>query len=85
MSCRNLIDGRCTHAEASAAFGPTPSAGVCGVCPHYDGPARGLGDVVEKVARATGVAQVVKVVVKGDCGCTKRRAALNQAFPSNPS
>jgi hypothetical protein len=41
--------------------------------------------VVEKVARATGVAQVVKVVVKGDCGCAKRRAALNEAFPSKPS
>ena len=48
--------------------------------PAYDGPARGLGDVVHRVAEVTGVARVVKAV-GGDCGCQKRREALNQTFP----
>lgn len=85
MTCRNLVDGRCTHPDASAAFGDEPSPGVCGVCPHYDGPTRGLGDVVERVARVTGAAHIVKTVTKGACNCAQRRAALNQAFPSKPS
>ena len=73
----------CTHEQASVAFGTRPSTGVCGVCPHYDGPARGLGDVVHRVAEVTGVARVVKAV-GGDCGCQKRREALNQTFPKAP-
>lgn len=41
---------------------------------------RGLGDTVEKIAKATGVSKVVEKVVK-DCGCDKRRDALNRMFP----
>jgi hypothetical protein len=47
-------------------------------------PSRGLGDTVEKVARATGIDRVVKAVsnvTKKDCGCGKRKEALNKAFP----
>ena len=40
----------------------------------------GLGDAVEAVAQVTGVAAVVKAV-KPDCGCSGRKARLNQAFP----
>lgn len=53
---------------------------ACETCEHYRGPSRGLGDVVAKVAESTGMAAVVKAVA-GDCGCGKRRAALNRAVP----
>lgn len=81
MACVHLIQLRCTHAEASARFGDEPSEGVCGVCPHYDGPARGAGDVVHKVLERTGVANIVKKVTKSHCNCLQRRAALNDAIP----
>ena len=34
----------------------------------------GLGDSIEKIAKATGK----------DCGCNKRKQALNRMFPYNP-
>ena len=40
----------------------------------------GLGDAVEAVAQVTGVAAVVKAV-KPDCGCSGRKAKLNDKFP----
>lgn len=54
---------------------------ACETCDHYRGPSRGLGDVVAKVAQATGVAAAVKAVAGESCGCGKRRAALNRAVP----
>jgi len=45
---------------------------------------RGLGDVVETAAKATGVKAVVEKVAKAtgrDCGCNKRREALNKLVP----
>lgn len=42
---------------------------------------RGLGDVVAAVTHATGIDRVVKAVTGGDCGCERRRAALNSAVP----
>ena len=47
---------------------------------------RGFGDTVEKFTRATGIKKVVDTVAKAtgkDCGCGKRRDALNRAFPYN--
>lgn len=44
---------------------------------------KGLGDVVEKVAKATGIAAAVKSVAGDNCGCAARRDALNRAFPFN--
>jgi len=52
----------------------------CASCSHYRGPMRGLGDIVAAVTEATGVARVVHAVAP-DCGCAKRRAALNAAVP----
>jgi hypothetical protein len=49
------------------------------------GKPRGFGDRVAKVARATGVATVVKAVSKAtgkDCGCSQRQAALNRLLPA---
>jgi len=47
---------------------------------------RGFGDTVEKFTRATGIKKAVDTVAKAtgkDCGCGKRRDALNRAFPYN--
>jgi len=44
----------------------------------------GLGDVVEAAAKATGVKAVVDKISKvtgKDCGCGKRKEALNEAVP----
>lgn len=38
----------------------------------------GAGDIVEKVAKATGVDKVVKAIAGDDCGCDARKAKLNQ-------
>tara|TARA_R100001369_G_scaffold39973_1_gene66083 strand:+ start:529 stop:708 length:180 start_codon:yes stop_codon:yes gene_type:complete len=42
---------------------------------------RGLGDSIEKFTQATGIKKIVDTITKGDCGCNKRRDALNRAFP----
>ena len=45
---------------------------------------RGLGDTVEKITTATGIKKVVDTVAKAtgkDCGCNKRKDALNRLFP----
>ena len=45
---------------------------------------RGLGDTIEKFTKATGIKKVVDTVAKAtgkDCGCNKRKQALNKAFP----
>jgi|15BtaG_2_1085339.scaffolds.fasta_scaffold97245_2 hypothetical protein len=45
---------------------------------------RGLGDSIERVAKATGVSSLVKAaskIIKKDCNCSKRRDALNREFP----
>lgn len=47
--------------------------------------ARGLGDVVHKVAKMTQMDKVAKFVAKTvgqeDCGCQKRQDTLNKRFP----
>ena len=43
--------------------------------------AKGFGDTVEKITKATGIKKVVDTVTKGDCGCNKRRDSLNRMFP----
>jgi len=50
-----------------------------------DPPSRGLGDTIERFTTLTGIKKVVETVAKAtgtDCGCKKRRDALNLAFPS---
>lgn len=49
-------------------------------------PSKGLGDTVEKITAATGIKYVVEKAaerLKKDCGCNKRKEALNQMFPYN--
>ena len=46
---------------------------------------KGLGDSIERFTKATGIKSLVqmgtKAVGKKDCGCNKRKKALNKAFP----
>ena len=81
MKCAHMVEGRCTHPEASAAFGDRPSRGVClTVCGEWSGPDRGLGDTVHRVLGAFGVTKAVeRLAPAGGCGCAERRAALNRA------
>ena len=46
---------------------------------------KGLGDTVQKITNATGISALTnmlqqKGVIK-DCGCNKRKEALNKAIP----
>ena len=44
------------------------------------GKTKGMGDVIEKITTATGIKKVVDTVSKAtgkDCGCAKRKEALN--------
>jgi hypothetical protein len=45
--------------------------------------AEGLGDTVEQVLEATGIAKVAKWVMGEDCGCEERKQKLNELFPYN--
>jgi hypothetical protein len=45
---------------------------------------KGLGDTVEKMAKAVGADRVARALEKKtgkDCGCNKRRDNLNRIFP----
>ena len=53
----------------------------CAACPSYKGSARGLGDILHGIAKATGAEAVVHAVTNGKCRCPERRAALNAAIP----
>lgn len=43
--------------------------------------AKGLGDTVEQVLEATGIAKIAKWVLGEDCGCNKRKQILNDLYP----
>lgn len=76
---------RCDHMAAGACslglFGGRPSEGVCSRCPKYEGPARGAGDVIHSALDAIGIVKVMEFVFDGNCGCERRRAALNAMMP----
>ena len=49
---------------------------------------QGLGDSIEKFTTVTGIKSFAQVLTKNgifgkkkDCGCNKRKKALNKAFP----
>lgn len=46
----------------------------------YDAQPSGLGDVVEKVTKATGIKKVVKAITN-DCGCDERKKRWNAKYP----
>lgn len=43
--------------------------------------AKGLGDTIETVFKATGVDKVAKWILGEDCGCQARKTTLNRLFP----
>ena len=59
---------------------------VGAILSYNDMKSKGLGDTIEKVTTATGIKKVVETVAKAsgkDCGCEKRKDALNRMFPYN--
>lgn len=42
---------------------------------------KGLGDSVEALLNLPGIKNVVQAVVPEDCGCKKRKEALNKWLP----
>ncbi len=47
--------------------------------------AKGLGDTVEQVLEATGIAKIAKWALGEDCGCDERKQKLNKLFPYHKS
>ena len=43
--------------------------------------AKGLGDTIENITKATGIKKVVKSVLGENCGCGERKDLLNKLFP----
>lgn len=69
---------RCVHSIAVQEYGDKPSAGVCRQCDHYEGPPRGLGDVIHTALGLPVVRTIVKAVKADGCGpCAERRKRLN--------
>ena len=52
---------------------------------NHIGSSRGLGDSIARFTRSTGINNLAqmgaRVMGKKDCGCNKRKEALNKAFP----
>lgn len=70
----------CNHKTSSGKCGkgvflldqPVPLY-VCNACPQYDGPMRGLGDMIAAATKAVGI--------KPCGGCQKRREIANAVIP----
>ena len=74
MTCDHAATGQCVHPIALPLYGARPSAGTCARCAHYEGPPRGLGDVVASVTHAVGI--------RPCGGCQERRQTLNEILPN---
>ena len=55
---------------------------------NYMEKSKGLGDSIEKFTKTTGIKSFTQILArngvfgkKKDCGCNKRKEALNKAFP----
>lgn len=73
VKCRHAVNKVCTNKEGIHQCGEAIMWQCCLRCPAYDGPARGIGDLVATAAKAVGIAP---------CGgCQKRREILNAALP----
>ena len=81
MTCKHLDDRTCRL----GLCGGVPALSCCERCESYEGPKRGLGDFVQMVTRATGIEKVVHAIAGKDCGCGKRRTALNRIMPFGSS
>jgi hypothetical protein len=45
-------------------------------------PTIGMGDIVEKITKATGIELATKFLMGEDCGCDARKHKLNKLFPN---
>ena len=87
MTCKHLKLTVCNNSQAQTYKRHVPPR-VCAACPVYNGKSRGLGDVVHRVASFLGISRLVKSVERTTgkpCGCSARREALNEKFPTNPN
>jgi len=48
---------------------------------NQEAASKGLGDSLEKIFEATGIADAVKFIAGEDCGCDERKAKLNKLLP----
>jgi len=48
---------------------------------NQENKSQGLGDTIAKITKATGIDKAVKFIAGEDCGCDKRKDALNRLFP----
>tara|TARA_R110000751_G_scaffold158807_2_gene264497 strand:+ start:463 stop:705 length:243 start_codon:yes stop_codon:yes gene_type:complete len=67
-----------SHSRSAPSFNPQR------VDPAPESGVHGLGDIVDKVASVTGIKKVFEKVSKitgKDCGCKKRKDALNKLVP----
>tara|TARA_R110002110_G_scaffold167791_8_gene368924 strand:+ start:514 stop:735 length:222 start_codon:yes stop_codon:yes gene_type:complete len=65
-------------------FDGKPKESDCAECDQYIGPPRGAGDYLAGFIDTIGVGGIAKTIRKKsgkDCGCGKRRRALNEKFP----
>lgn len=70
MTCSQWKDGKCSL----GLYGGKPKSDQCARCTEYDGPSRGLGDMIWAAMEAAKVHRIM-----GRCeGCAKRRAMLNR-------
>jgi len=72
------------HNTQDLLHGGRVSFNTCRMCPYAEAPlVTGLGDLVELGLNAVGITEdrVKKVTGKDDCGCKKRKAALNKLVP----
>ena len=76
QSCRHWSPERDYCSERGIAS----PRGACEGCKSMEPHGKGLGDAVEKLLdiATAGLAKKVAKAKKGDCGCKKRRAALNR-------
>ncbi len=63
-------------------YGGRPSLGTCGLCPHYHGTPRGLGDCIHlfahPLARWLERAFRIRRFSSSRCGCGERRKRWNR-------
>lgn len=78
MKCVHLVGHDCEL----GLCGGRPARSCCFRCERYDGPTRGAGDLVRKIADMTGIGAVVSKIAGTECGCSKRQQALNAFLPA---
>ena len=78
----------CTGSPICKVCGASHREGVVQNCPStLRKPTQGLGDKVESVLTSVGITKQryrkfkKALGLKGDCGCNKRKEALNKLFP----